>query len=86
MIIHGRKKVIATKVDDHENEKFCDRQLYNYPEASNFLCISVSHLRLLKNQGKISFVPIGTRGIRFSKESLDNWILKSEKCKWEHVS
>ena len=49
-----------------------ENQLVSYKEASRYLGISEPYLRRLKSQGKISFVQIGSRGVRFKVSSLNS--------------
>ena len=55
-----------------------DNQLLSYQEAAKYLGISESYLRRLKAQNRISFVPMGNRGVRFRVMSLNRWIEKME--------
>lgn len=52
--------------------------LLSYKEAARYLSISESFLRRLKSQGRITFVPMGSRGIRFKLSSLDKWVEERE--------
>lgn len=55
-----------------------DNQLLDYKQAARFLSISVPYLRKLKTKGKIPFVEVGERCIRFRVSSLNSWIEKRE--------
>ncbi len=47
--------------------------MMSYKQAAQYLSVSVAHLRKLKNAGKVPFVPIGRRGVRFRVKSLNQW-------------
>lgn len=53
-------------------------KLLNYKQAAQFLSISVSYLRKLKNEGKIASVLLGSRGVRFRVRALVSFIEGSE--------
>lgn len=55
-----------------------ENQLFSYKEAARYLRISEPYLRRLKRQGRIAFVPIGSRGVRFRLSSLDKWVEERE--------
>lgn len=55
-----------------------DNQLINYKQTARYLGLSEPYLRRLKRKGKIPFVPIGARGVRFRVASLNLWIEKRE--------
>lgn len=55
-----------------------DGQLIDYRKAADFLCVSVAYLKQLKAEGKVSWVPIGGRGVRFRVGSLRAWVEKKE--------
>ena len=55
-----------------------ENQLFSYKEAARYLSISETYLRRLKSKGKISFVAIGTRGIRFKVSALTRWVNQRE--------
>lgn len=57
---------------------FFENQLLSYKEAARYLRISEPYLRRLKQQGKIPFVEIGARGIRFRLSSLNAWVEERE--------
>lgn len=57
---------------------FFDNQLLSYSEAAKYLSVSESYLRRLKAKGKIPFVPVGNRAVRFRVGSLNHWIEKRE--------
>jgi excisionase family DNA binding protein len=59
---------------------FFDNQLITYKEAAQYLGVSESYLRRLKSQGKMPWVPIGNRSVRFRVSSLNKWIEERE-CK-----
>jgi excisionase family DNA binding protein len=63
---------------DLENKVQSSSPILKYPEAAEYLRMSEVHLRRLKRRGEIPFVPIGDRGIRFRRESLDAWICQRE--------
>lgn len=52
--------------------------LLTYSEAARYLSVSEAYLRRLKVQGKMPFVPIGNRNVRFRVSSLNRWIAKKE--------
>lgn len=52
--------------------------LLTYAQAAQFLGIGVAYLKELKASGKIPWVPMGNRGVRFSVKSLEVWIKKRE--------
>lgn len=58
--------------------QFFDNRLLNYSEAAEYLSISESYLRRLKAENQISFVQIGSRGVRFRVASLNRFIEKKE--------
>jgi excisionase family DNA binding protein len=53
-------------------------KLLSYKEAARFLSISEPYLRRLKQKGKIPFVSISRRGVRFKLSSLNSWVEKRE--------
>lgn len=55
-----------------------ENQLVDYKKASQYLSISESYLRRLKSQGKIPYVTLGQRGVRFRISSLNKWIAERE--------
>lgn len=55
-----------------------ENSLLNYKEAAEYLSISESYLRRLKRKGKLPFVHMGRRGIRFKVASLDAWVAERE--------
>lgn len=61
-----------------QSNQFFENQLLGYKDASVYLSISESYLRRLKIQGKIPFVQMGVRGIRFRVSSLNSWIAERE--------
>lgn len=67
-----------TQARDVFFDNLSNNRLLNYSEAARYLSMSESYLRRLKAQGKISFVAIGTRGVRFRVASLDRWTEKME--------
>jgi excisionase family DNA binding protein len=64
--------------DIARTQQFFDTQLFSYKQAARFLAVSESHLRKLKAKGKIPYVPMGNRGIRFSVKSLNEWVERRE--------
>lgn len=57
---------------------FFEIKLLTYKQAAQHLSVSVPYLRKLKAGGKIPFVQIGLRGVRFRLGSLNQWIEKRE--------
>jgi excisionase family DNA binding protein len=55
-----------------------ENQLLSYAEAANYLSVSESYLRRLKTNGRVPFVPMGNRAVRFRVGSLNRWIEKRE--------
>ena len=55
-----------------------ENQLLTYKQAAKYLSVCESYLRRLKAEGRIPFVPIGVRGVRFRVVSLNRWIEKRE--------
>lgn len=55
-----------------------ENQLFSYKEAARYLRISEPYLRRLKQQGKIPFVQISRRGVRFRLSSLSSWVEQRE--------
>jgi excisionase family DNA binding protein len=55
-----------------------ENQLLKYRQAAQYLGISESYLRRLKRMGKIKFVQVGKRAVRFSLGSLKAWIAREE--------
>ena len=55
-----------------------DNQLLSYKQAAQYLCISEVYLRKLKAHGRMPFVSIGVRGVRFRVSSLNQWIRERE--------
>lgn len=53
-------------------------KLLSYKEAAQYLSMSESYLRRLKSKGKIPFVSISKRGVRFRVASLNVWIAERE--------
>ncbi len=64
-------------VNGSQQKLFFDR-LLDYKQAAAFLSVSTPYLRRLKAQGKIPFVPMGVRGVRFRMKSLNEWVEKRE--------
>ena len=52
--------------------------LLNYKQAAQCLSISEPYLRRLKAHGKIPWVPMGKRGVRFNPVSLKTWVRDRE--------
>lgn len=61
-----------------DGEKLFENQLVSYKEAARYLRLSETHLRRLKSEGKIPFVSVGSRGVRFRVSSLNAWIAERE--------
>ncbi len=55
-----------------------DNQLLTYKQAARYLSVTEPYLRRFKAEGKIPFVPMGTRGVRFRVKSLDEWVERRE--------
>jgi excisionase family DNA binding protein len=55
-----------------------ENQLLDYEQAAQYLSISVAYLRKLKSKGKIPFVALSERCIRFKVNSLNQWIERRE--------
>lgn len=55
-----------------------ENQLLSYKQAAKYLGISESYLRRLKTDGKMPFVQIGSRGVRFKVSTLDRWVSERE--------
>lgn len=55
-----------------------ENNLLTYKQAAQYLSVSVPYLRKLKSGGKIPFVQIGLRGVRFRLGTLNQWIEKRE--------
>ena len=70
----------ATKGNSTESPSFFlnQNQLLTYKQAAQYLSISAPYLRRLKAQGKIPYVPFGTRSVRFRVQSLNSWVEKRE--------
>jgi excisionase family DNA binding protein len=60
------------------NKSFFENQLLSYKQAARYLSVSESYLRRLKNKGRVPYVMVGDRGIRFRVSSLNRWIEKRE--------
>ncbi|MGZ3775312.1 MAG: helix-turn-helix transcriptional regulator [Bdellovibrio sp.] len=60
------------------NGELFENQLLGYNKAAQYLQVSESYLRRLKSKGKIRFVQVGNRGIRFKVASLNAWIAERE--------
>ena len=71
------KKEQGASCSGHSPAVF-ENQLFSYKEAARYLRISEPYLRRLKRQGRIAFVPIGSRGVRFRLSSLDKWVEERE--------
>ena len=69
--------IVPTGTKSEGTKKFFEN-LLNYKQAAQYLGISESYLRRLKAQGKMPWVPIGNRGVRFSINSLNRWIAERE--------
>ena len=52
--------------------------LISYKEAARYLRISEVYLRRLKAQGRVPYVPVGLRGVRFRLSSLNKWVEERE--------
>ena len=61
-----------------ESKPLFEKQLLTYRQAAQYLSISETYLRRLKNNRIIPCVLVSNRGIRFSLSSLNNWIEKRE--------
>jgi excisionase family DNA binding protein len=61
-----------------QENRFFENQLITYKEAAKYLSVSESYLRRLKANGRIPFVFVGDRGVRFRVSSLNRWIEKRE--------
>ncbi len=59
-------------------KQFFENQLINYKQAAQYLSVSEVYLRKLKARGKIPYVPLGDRGVRFRVKSLNEWVEKRE--------
>jgi excisionase family DNA binding protein len=59
-------------------QPFFENQLLSYKETARYLKISEPYLRRLKTQGKIPFVQVSRRGVRFKLSSLDKWVEERE--------
>lgn len=55
-----------------------DNQLLGYKQAAKYLNLSESYLRRLKAQGKMPFVKIGVRGVRFRVSAINKWVAERE--------
>lgn len=55
-----------------------ENQLLSYKEAARYLSISEVYLRRLKRLGKIPYVQMGRRGVRFRLSSLSKWVEERE--------
>ena len=66
-----------TDSGNHDKSLF-DNQLLGYKQAAKYLAISEAYLRRLKSQGKIKWVSLGSRGVRFRVSSLNRFIDERE--------
>lgn len=79
-IIHGPPSALPASKDpvvQTRAEPFFEN-LIGYQRAAKYLGLSEAYLRRLKSQGKIPYVQVGRRGIRFRITSLDAWVLERE--------
>ncbi len=76
--INDRSSNLSLPKNVGKEDLFFENQLLDYKGASKYLSICESYLRRLKATGKIPFVQIGIRGIRFKIASLDSWIAERE--------
>lgn len=77
----GLKKApppVPSAKDTVKSDQLFEKQLVRYKEAARYLRLSETHLRRLKSEGKIPFVPVGSRGVRFRVSSLNAWIAERE--------
>lgn len=66
------------EVEGPTPKPFFENQLLGYKEAAQYLGISETYLRRLKAAGKIAYVAIGVRGIRFRVSALNKWSAERE--------
>ena len=74
----NRRKLHMNKLTIKKESQLCENQLVSYKEAARYLSLSESYLRRLKNQGKIPYVSIGLRSVRFRISSLNQWVERRE--------
>lgn len=72
------KTFVLEGVMDRDSNRIFENHLLDYKQAAQYLSVSVVHLRKLKAAGKIPFVPMGKRGVRFRVFSLNEWVEKRE--------
>jgi excisionase family DNA binding protein len=77
----SQKHIIEDVFEEKPSVVLFDNQLLTYPQAAKYLGISLAHLGRLKQWGKIPYVSIGKRSIRFKVGSLNSWIFQREKNK-----
>lgn len=78
MELHSNKVLKEAALRSTTAPQFFENQLVDYKKASQYLGISESYLRRLKSQGKVPYVTIGQRGVRFRISSLNKWITERE--------
>lgn len=69
---------IVTLPEVKTSDAFSENFLLTYKKAAQWLNVSETTLRLWKSAGKIPWVPVGTRGVRFRTSSLKKWIEERE--------
>lgn len=70
---------ILMNSDENSSEPIYENLLLTYEKAARCLGMSETALRKLKAKGKIPWVPVGNRGVRFSVSSLKKWIEERER-------
>ena len=70
---------IITNSGVNTSELIYENLLLTYEKAARCLGMSETTLRKLKAKGKIPWVPVGSRGVRFSVSSLKKWIEERER-------
>lgn len=65
---------MAAQGDTKDSKNSIDRDILNIDQAAEYLGISRAKLYRLINEGKIKGKKIGSRGWRFSKRKLLEWV------------
>lgn len=75
----GRQAGVVSDISSVESaSSFIEKALLNYKQAARYLSVSEAYLRRLKARGKIPYVPMGDRGVRFRVRSLQAWVERRE--------
>lgn len=75
-MIDNPKSITSAKTKQFFHNQIENPALMTYKEAARYLGISETHIRRI--QDKFKTVPIGVRGVRYVRSSLDQWIKENQ--------